>query len=61
MMHILKKILEKVRRRRKFVNNIIHHDPESAPQAKIFLDLTAGILTFRRDSTFLAGTSNASV
>ena len=38
MMHILKKILEKVRRRRKFVNNIIHHDPKRAPQAKIFLD-----------------------
>ena len=37
-MHILKKILEKVRRRRKFVNNIIHHDPKRAPQAKIFLD-----------------------
>ena len=38
MMHILKKILEKVRRWRKFVNNIKHHDPKRAPQAKIFLD-----------------------
>ena len=38
MMHLLKEILEKLRRRQKFMNNVIHHDPKSAPQAKIFLD-----------------------